>query len=93
MDVDAMRERNQAKAEAEAAAGPARAEPDATPIGDAIEDFHRRDGLSFAIPAHRAGMGDVVPVIDYLEQLAATGVMVEGAADTTLAEFRVVAEG
>jgi arginine decarboxylase len=30
-------------------------------------------------------------VVDYLEQLAATDVMVEGAADETLAEFRVVA--
>jgi hypothetical protein len=40
IDVDALRDRNQAKAEAEAARGPARAESDAAPIGDAIIDFH-----------------------------------------------------
>lgn len=28
-------------------------------------------------------------VVDYFQELAAAGVMVEGAADTTLAEFRV----
>jgi arginine decarboxylase len=61
VDVDALRARNQQKAESEAGEGPARAEPDAAPIGDAIEDFHRRDALSFGIPAHRAGTGDVVP--------------------------------
>jgi arginine decarboxylase len=61
VDVDALRARNQQKAESEAGEGPARAEPGAAPIGDAIEDFHRRDALSFGIPAHRAGTGDVVP--------------------------------
>jgi len=30
-------------------------------------------------------------IVDYLQQLAAAGVMVEGASDTTLAEFRVAA--
>jgi arginine decarboxylase len=61
MDVDALRERNRAKAEEEAERGPVRAEPDAAPIGDAIRDFHERDALAFGIPAHRAGTGDVVP--------------------------------
>src|SRR3954470_14888007 len=61
IDVDAVRERNQEKAEAEGERSPARAEPGAAPIGDAIQDFHRRDALAFGIPAHRAGTGDVVP--------------------------------
>jgi arginine decarboxylase len=61
VDVDALRARNEEKADSEAGEGPARAEPDAAPIGDAIEDFHRRDALSFGIPAHRAGTGDAYP--------------------------------
>src|SRR4051812_39437763 len=61
LDVDAPRQRKQEKAQAEAERGPARDEPDAAPIGDAIIDFHRRDALAFGIPAHRAGTGDVVP--------------------------------
>src|SRR4051794_35160904 len=61
MDVDTQRERNQEKAEAETERGPVRADPDATPIGEAIEAFHERNDLSFGIPAHRAGTGDVVP--------------------------------
>src|SRR5215207_9115259 len=61
VDVDALRARNQQKAESEAGEGPARAEPDAAPIGDAIEDFHRRGALAFGIPAHRSGTGDVAP--------------------------------
>jgi arginine decarboxylase len=61
MDVDELRERNQRKAEQEAERGPARAEPDAAPIGEAIQDFHARRALAFGIPAHRAGTGDVVP--------------------------------
>jgi arginine decarboxylase len=61
VDVDALRARNQEKAESEAERGPAQAEADAAPIGDAIEDFHRRDALAFGIPAHRAGTGDVAP--------------------------------
>jgi arginine decarboxylase len=61
MDVDALRERNQQKAEAEGERGPISKDPQTTPIGDAIEDFHRRGDLSFGIPAHRAGTGDVDP--------------------------------
>src|SRR4051812_18025788 len=61
MDVDAMRERNQQRAEQEAEQSPARADQDAAPIGDAIEAFHARGALAFGIPAHRAGEGDVVP--------------------------------
>jgi arginine/lysine/ornithine decarboxylase len=61
MDVDTAREKNIKKAEAEAERGPARSEPDAAPIGDAIRDFHARGDLAFGIPAHRAGTGDVVP--------------------------------
>src|SRR3954452_20546836 len=61
MDVDSLRERNEAKAEEEAARGPARAEPGAAPIGEAIQDFHARRALSFGIPAHRSGTGDVIP--------------------------------
>jgi arginine decarboxylase len=61
MNVDQLRERNQHKAEAEAERGPVRAEPDATPIGDAIRAFHERNDLAFGIPAHRAGTGDVTP--------------------------------
>jgi len=38
--------------------GLARSEPDATPIGEAIEEFHRREDLSSGIPAHRSPDGD-----------------------------------
>src|SRR4051794_39126395 len=61
MSIDAQRERNQHKAEAESERGPARAEPEASPIGDAIRDFHDRNALAFGIPAHRSGTGDVTP--------------------------------
>ncbi|HEV7751282.1 MAG TPA: aminotransferase class I/II-fold pyridoxal phosphate-dependent enzyme [Baekduia sp.] len=61
MDIDTAREKNIKKTEAEAERGPARSEPDAAPIGDAIRDFHARGDLAFGIPAHRAGTGDVVP--------------------------------
>jgi arginine decarboxylase len=61
MDVDRQRERNQQKAQEETERGPTRSEPDAAPIGEAIEDFHARDALLFGIPAHLSGTGDVVP--------------------------------
>jgi arginine/lysine/ornithine decarboxylase len=61
MHIDAARERNEAKAEQEAERGPARSEPDAAPIAEAIEAFHARGDLAFGIPAHRAGTGDVTP--------------------------------
>src|SRR4051812_1346861 len=61
LDVDARRSENQQKAEAEADRGPARSESRAAPIGEAIQDFHRRGALAFGIPAHRSGTGDVVP--------------------------------
>src|SRR3954454_7804806 len=61
MDVDGLRKENQDKAEAETERGPVRAQPDAAPIGEAIEAFHERNDLAFGIPAHRAGTGDVVP--------------------------------
>jgi len=43
------------------------------------------------IPITAPGERLTAEVVDYLEQLAATGVMVEGAADETLEQFRVVA--
>jgi arginine decarboxylase len=55
--VDRQRKRNIKKSEKEADAGPVRSDPGATPIGEAIEDFHRRGDLSFGIPAHRSGTG------------------------------------
>src|SRR4051794_29879045 len=61
MSVDELRERNRDKAQAEAERGPARAEPGAAPIGDAIRDFHERDATAFGIPAHRSGQTDVAP--------------------------------
>jgi arginine decarboxylase len=61
MNVDELRDRNQRKAQAEAERGPARSEPDAAPIGDAIRAFHERNDLSFGIPAHRSGTGNVTP--------------------------------
>src|SRR3954453_18599067 len=61
MDVDALREQNQEKAEAESERGPVRADPETTPIGEAIEASHERNDLAFGIPAHRAGTGDGVP--------------------------------
>ena len=41
-------------------------------------------------PHHAPGERLTSEVVDYLQQLAAAGVMVEGAADETLAQFRVV---
>ena len=61
MDVDALREKNQQKAEEEAEQGPARAEQDAIPIAEAIEAYHARGAIGFGVPAHRAGAGDVAP--------------------------------
>jgi arginine/lysine/ornithine decarboxylase len=55
--VDAARERNQAKAQAEAERGPVRGGPDDAPIGTAIGAFYERGDLSFGIPAHRGGKG------------------------------------
>jgi arginine decarboxylase len=43
------------------------------------------------IPVTAPGERLTAEVVDYLEQLAAAGVMVEGAADETLEHFRVVA--
>src|SRR4051794_11360902 len=60
MDVDALREQNKAKTEEETERGPAREDPEAAPIGDAIRDYHERGDLSFGIPAHRSGDSDVV---------------------------------
>src|SRR4051812_5089218 len=59
MGVDASRERNQQKAEAEAGRGPVSADPTTVPIGDGIRAFHERGDLSFGIPAHRHGTGVV----------------------------------
>ena len=61
MDIDAKREENQQKAEAEAARGPVVEDPATSPIGDAIGAFHERDSVAFAIPAHRTGAGEVTP--------------------------------
>src|SRR3954470_9714363 len=60
MDVDALRQQNEAKTEEETERGPAREDPGAVPIGDAIRAFHERGDLSFGIPAHRSGDSDVV---------------------------------
>src|SRR3954463_7120704 len=60
MDVDALREQNKAKTEEETERGPAREDPEAAPIGDAIRAYHERGDLSFGIPAHRSGDSDVV---------------------------------
>ena len=60
--MDEARAKNSEKAQAEADRGPARREPDATPIGDAIEAFHRRGDIAFGIPAHRSGAGGVEPI-------------------------------
>jgi arginine decarboxylase len=42
------------------------------------------------IPVTAPGERLTAEVVDYLQQLAAAGVMVEGAADESLAQFRVV---
>ena len=42
------------------------------------------------IPVVAPGERLTPEVVDYLQQLAAAGAMVEGAVDTSLAEFRVV---
>jgi arginine decarboxylase len=59
--VDRQRKRNIKKAEKESKEGPVRKEADAMPIGEAVEDFHRRGDLSLGIPAHRSGTGRSVP--------------------------------
>jgi arginine decarboxylase len=59
--VDRRRKRNIKRAEQEAKAGPVRSEADAMPIGEAIEDFHRRGDVSLGIPAHRSGTGAGIP--------------------------------
>jgi arginine/lysine/ornithine decarboxylase len=61
IDIDAMRERNEAKAGEEKERGPVSGEPDSAPLGEAIADFHERGALAFGIPAHRAGTGAVTP--------------------------------
>jgi arginine decarboxylase len=61
MDVDKAREHNIERAEAEAEEGPVRSGSDVMPIGEAIEDFHRRGDLSLGIPAHRSGTGLHMP--------------------------------
>jgi arginine/lysine/ornithine decarboxylase len=61
MDVDAARERNEEKSEADAERGPARSEPGAAGIPEAVEAFYDRGDLSFGIPAHRAGTAAVTP--------------------------------
>src|SRR5436305_7466585 len=61
MDVDQLREKNEAKAEDEQERGPIEKDPATVPVGEAIEDFHQREALSFGIPAHRAGTGEVQP--------------------------------
>ena len=43
------------------------------------------------IPITAPGERLTAEVVDYLQQLAAAGVMVEGAVDESLAQFRVVA--
>jgi arginine/lysine/ornithine decarboxylase len=58
-DVDQQRRENRTKAKEEAEKGPVREEPESTPIGEAIEDFHRRNDLAFGIPAHRSGTGHI----------------------------------
>src|SRR3954471_15445721 len=60
MDVDALREQNEAKTEEETKRGPAREDPEAAPIADAIRAYHERGDLSFGIPAPRSGDSDVV---------------------------------
>jgi arginine decarboxylase len=61
MDIDAMRKRNEGKAEEERSRGPVSGEPDSSPLGEAIVDFHERGALPFGIPAHRSGTGAVTP--------------------------------
>src|SRR4051794_29055508 len=61
MDVDQLRQENEAKAEEEQQRGPVDSDPQTAPVGEAIEDFHARDALAFGIPAHRAGTGKVRP--------------------------------
>src|SRR4051794_14007826 len=61
MGVDRDRKRNIKRSKQETKAGPVRSDPDAMPIGEAIEDFHRRGDLSLGIPAHRSGTGSGVP--------------------------------
>lgn len=71
IDVDGMKQRNEAKADEEARRGPVEGGADDAPIGGAIRDFWARDALSLAIPAHRGGRGGVRP--DAAEWIGAEG--------------------
>lgn len=59
--MDRARSDDESRVADEREQGPARADPATTPIGDAIEAFHARDGIAYAIPAHRSGTGGVRP--------------------------------
>jgi arginine decarboxylase len=59
VDVDRLREQNKAKAKQDRELGPVTSDPSTAPVGDAVDDFHRRDALAFGIPAHRAGTGAI----------------------------------
>ncbi|MFC7674456.1 aminotransferase class I/II-fold pyridoxal phosphate-dependent enzyme [Mycolicibacterium sp. GCM10028919] len=61
-EVDRQRKQNEQRAQEEKESGPVRDNPDAAPIGEAIEDFHRRGDVVFGIPAHRSGTGHTDPV-------------------------------
>ncbi|MDA8393544.1 MAG: DegT/DnrJ/EryC1/StrS family aminotransferase [Actinomycetota bacterium] len=52
---------NSEKAEAEKQSSPVSRTATSVPVGDAIEDFHRRDDISFTIPAHRSGRTEFLP--------------------------------
>lgn len=51
---DRQRQINEAKAEQQAEAGPAREDPSAAPVAEAIEDFHRRGDIAYGVPSHRS---------------------------------------
>jgi arginine decarboxylase len=60
VDVDKRRRRNEARAHRERERGPARDDPHAIPVTEAIDAFYERGDLVFAIPAHRAGTGEAM---------------------------------
>jgi len=53
---------NRIKASVERWQGPARKDPDAVPIADAMRAYRERDTLTFGIPAHSGGRGPAAEV-------------------------------
>jgi arginine decarboxylase len=91
MDPDTALQRNIEQTRREALAGPARDEPDAEPVGEAVEAFRDRGDIAYAIPAHRSGRGRHLPgVSEWVgEQAVRADVATTKGLDTRTASWQV----